>query len=154
MADNQTDEEGSTNSETSTYGDQDFGPVRALAEEELAYLQKKGAVEILAQLADGPKRFSEINDALVISHGTVATRLTEGAKIDLLNEEIHYPDEGGKQKLYELTPTRRMLADWATDHNIDETTEQRKKAKERHETALSEFQNEVEEHTHGDDNTA
>jgi len=64
------------------------------------FFEKKGAVEILAQLADGPKRFGEIDDALVVSHGTISTRLTEGAKLGLWREFITYPDDGGKIKLY------------------------------------------------------
>lgn len=145
MTDNHADQADTTDSDTNPYPDQDFGPVRTIGEEQRAFLKKKGAVEILALLADGPKRFSEIDDSLVISHGTVSSRLTEGARLGLLSEEIHYPDEGGKIKLYELTSTGRTFAEIATDHDIDETTERRKKAKERHEAVLSEFQEEIEE---------
>lgn len=60
------------------------------------FFEKKGAVEILAQLADGSKRFSEIDEALVVSHGTIATRLTDGAKLGLWREFMTYPDDGGK----------------------------------------------------------
>ncbi|WP_245180768.1 hypothetical protein [Haloarcula amylovorans] len=75
------------------------------------FFEKKGAVEILAQLSDGPKRFSEIDTAVVASHGTVANRLTEGAKLGLWKEYFHYPDDGGKTKLYELTPAAASLAE-------------------------------------------
>jgi hypothetical protein len=65
--------------------------------------------------------------------------------LGLLTEEIHYPDEGGKIKLYELTSPGRTYATIAINHEIDQTTEQRKDAKERHEAALAEFQEEIEE---------
>jgi len=106
----------------------------------LDFFQKKGAVEILAQLADEPKRFSEIDDALVVSHGTVASRLTEGAKTGLWKEYFHYPDDGGKIKLYQLNPEAKELAKRAQEENVAETTECKRKATEQHDKAVSNFQ--------------
>lgn len=115
-------------------------PDKEIDEEELReFLEMKGAVEILAQLADGPKQFSEINDALVVSHGTIATRLTDGAKLGLWKEYITYPDDGGKIKLYELEAEAQPLAKIAQDENISNTTEQRKQANEQHADAVSNF---------------
>jgi DNA-binding HxlR family transcriptional regulator len=107
------------------------------------FFQKKGAVEILAQLADGPKRFSEIDDALVVSHGTVASRLTEGAKTGLWKEYFQYPDDGGKIKLYQLNPEAEDFADIAQHNNIAETTERKRQATEQHADAVSNFQDEI-----------
>lgn len=108
------------------------------------FLQKKGAVEILAQLADGGKRFNEINEALIVSHGTISTRLTEGAKLKLWRELITYPDDGGKIKLYSLSSAAQPLAEIAEAANIRQTTEQLRQAKDQHEDALSEFQDDLE----------
>lgn len=105
--------------------------------------EKKGAVEILAQLADGPKRFSGIDDALAVSHGTISTRLTEGAKLGLWREFITYPDDGGKIKLYELEPDAQHFAAIAEDENISQTTEQRRQANEEHAAAVSNFQDKL-----------
>lgn len=107
------------------------------------FFEKKGAVEILAQLADDPKRFGEIDDALVVSHGTISTRLTEGAKLGLWREFIMYPDDGGKIKLYELEPAAQQFAAIAEDENISQTTEQRREANEQHATAVSNFQDKL-----------
>lgn len=107
------------------------------------FCAKKGAVEILAQLADGPKRFSEIDDALVVSHGTVASRLTEGAKLRLWKEYFQYPDEGGKIKLYQLNPEAKNLVEIAQKENIAETTEQKRQATEQHDKAVSNFRDEI-----------
>ena len=103
----------------------------------LDFFSKKGPIEILAQLADGPKRFTGINDALTVSHGTVANRLTEGIKLNLWREYITYPDEGGKIKLYELEPEAEPLAEIAIEESIDKTTEQKRKAYENHDAALT-----------------
>ena len=107
------------------------------------FFEKKGAVEILAQLADGPKRFGEIDDALVVSHGTISTRLTEGAKLSFWREFITYLDDGGKIKLYELNPDAQHFAVIAEDENISQTTEQLRQANEQHAAAISNFQDKL-----------
>ncbi|WP_246998031.1 hypothetical protein [Halosolutus gelatinilyticus] len=107
------------------------------------FFEKKGAVEILAQLADGSKRFSEIDEALVVSHGTIATRLTDGAKLGLWREFMTYPDDGGKIKLYELVPDAQHLAVIAEDENISQTTEQLRQANEQHADAIANFRDKI-----------
>lgn len=107
------------------------------------FFEKKGAVEILAQLADGSKRFSEIDEALVVSHGTIATRLTDGAKLGLWREFMTYPDDGGKIKLYELVPDAQHLAAIAEDENISQTTEQLRQANEQHADAIANFRDKI-----------
>lgn len=125
-------------SDIEPYSEPDATPEKELDQDALRdLLTKKGTIEILAQLADGPKRFSEVDNALTVSHGTVATRLTEGIKRNLWHEYITYPDEGGKVKLYELKPEAEDLARIAIDENIDKTTEQKRKAYEEHDAALS-----------------
>ena len=113
---------------------------KEIDEEELReFLEMKGAIEILAQLADEPKQFSEIDDALVVSHGTIATRLTDGAKLGLWKEYMIYPDDGGKIKLYQLTPEARPFAEIAQDEDISDTTEKLKQANKQHADAISNF---------------
>ena len=111
--------------------------------EVVEFFEKKGAVEILAQLANGPKRFSEINDALATSHGTISTRLTKGVKLGLWEEYFWYPDEGSKVKLYQLKPAAEHLAEIAKEENIDETTERKRKINQQHSDAVSNFQDEI-----------
>jgi DNA-binding HxlR family transcriptional regulator len=107
------------------------------------FFKQKAAIDILAQLADGPKQFSEINNALVASHGTVATRLTEGAKLGLWGEYITYPDDGGKIKLYELEPEADQLASLAESNDIAVSTERKREAYTQHKEALSTFRNQL-----------
>ncbi|MFA9516866.1 hypothetical protein ACERIT_06570 [Halopenitus sp. H-Gu1] len=103
------------------------------------FFTKKASIDILAQLAEGPKRFSEINTAIATSHGTVATRLTEGAKLDLWKEYFLYPEDGGKIKLYELQPAAEEFAQLAEEEDIRETTERLRQAKKQHDDALENF---------------
>lgn len=134
---------GST-SEAGSYSEPDETPTKEYDKEKLQdFFKKKGTVEILAQLAEGPKRFSVIDDALTVSHGTVANRLTDGIKLDLWREYITYPDDGGKIKLYELEPEAEHLAMVAKEENIDETTEQKRAAYAQHEAAISNFRNRI-----------
>ena len=107
------------------------------------FFDKKGVVEILAQLGDGPKRFSEIDTAVVASHGTIANRLTDGAKLGLWNEYFRYPDDGGKTKLYELNPAAEPLAKLAEKENIRETTKNFREAKQRHTDAVATFRDKI-----------
>jgi hypothetical protein len=50
-----------------------------------------------------------------------------------------YPDDGGKIKLYQLTPEARPFAEIAQDENISDTTEQLKQANKQHADAISDF---------------
>jgi DNA-binding HxlR family transcriptional regulator len=107
------------------------------------FFGRKGAVEIFAQLSNGPKRFSEIDSADIASHGIISTRLTEGARLGVWSEYFHYPDDGGKTKLYELSPAAESLADTATEENIRETTEQLREANQRHTDAVATFRDKI-----------
>lgn len=78
-----------------------------------------------------------------MSHGTISTRLTEGAKLGLWREFMTYPDDGGKIKLYELEPTAQQFAATAEDENISQATEQRREANEQHAAAVSNFQDKL-----------
>jgi DNA-binding HxlR family transcriptional regulator len=132
------------NPEIGAYTKPDEGSDKNLEKDEITnFLGKKGAVEILAQLSDGPKRFGEIDDAIVASHGTVSSRLTEGAKLGLWNEYFRYPDDGGKTKLYELSPAAESLADIAEEENIRETTEQLREIEQQHTDAVATFRDKI-----------
>lgn len=133
-------DEGDGDSPIGAYPPPEHTSDKEIDEEELReFLNMKGAVEILAQLADEPKQFGEINDALVVSHGTIATRLTDGAKLGLWKEYMIYPDDSGKTKLYQLTPEAQPFAEIAQDKNISNTTEQLKQANKQHADAISNF---------------
>lgn len=105
-------------------------------------LHKKGAVEILVLLADGPKQFTEINDTLTISRATVSDRLSAGGGL-LWGEYISYTDDDDKVKLYQLSPEAEYLAELALEERIDETAESLRRAKRQHEHALASFRDRV-----------
>lgn len=133
-----------TDPEIGTYSEPDQVNSENLEKDEIKkFFEKKGAVEILAQLSDGPKRFSEIDTKIVASHGTISSRLTEGAKLGLWSEYFRYPDDGGKTKLYELSPAAESLADIAEEENIRETTEQLREIDQRHTDAVATFRDKI-----------
>jgi len=116
----------------------------ALDKEEIKnFFEKKASVDILAQLSGGPKRFYEIDTAIVASHGTIANRLTEGAKLGLWEEYFQYPDDGGKTKLYDLTSAAKHLAELTEEENIRETTEQLRDIDQRHTDAVATFRDKI-----------
>ena len=130
--------------EIGTYSEPNQVDTENLEKDEInEFFDKKGAVEILAQLSDGPKRFSEIDTAIVASHGTISNRLTEGAKLGLWSEYFRYPDDGGKTKLYELSPAAESLADIAEEENVRETTERLREANQRHTDAVTSVRNKI-----------
>lgn len=149
-SDSQTEEHGQVESpppaDTGKEGTQgslssvrDLGQIELIGEKELDFLRKKGAVQILPLLADGPKQFSEINNAVTVSKGTVSTRLTEGAKIGLWKEEFRYPNDGGKIKQYKIQPRLHFLAELAKRKNIGQLTEERRKARQQYDAAVDSF---------------
>jgi len=78
-----------------------------------------------------------------VSHGTIATRLTDGAKLGLWREFMTYPDDGGKIKLYELVPGAQHLAALTEDENIGQTTKQLRQAHEQHADAVTNFRDKI-----------
>lgn len=137
-------QEDTSESDIGSYSKPEATPAKKLNEDEIQdFFNKKGAIEILAQLADGPKRFSEIDNALVVSHGTVANRLTKGVKLNLWREYFSYPDDGGKIKLYELEPEAEYFAEITKEEEIDKTTERKQAVHKKHEQAVSNFQDRI-----------
>ncbi len=137
-------DDGDMSVDDTSYAEPDEIPERELDTAKISdFFEKKGAVEILAHLADGPKRFNEIDGALVVSHGTVSSRLTEGARIGLWKEYFYYPDDGGKIKLYQLNTEAEEFAELAQKEDIVETMKRKRQATQQHDQAVSNFQEEI-----------
>ena len=54
------------------------------------YLLSKGVDEILAELSEEEKTFSELEEVVGISTATLSKRLQKGAALGILKEEIQY----------------------------------------------------------------
>jgi len=59
-----------------------------LGEEIENYLTSKGVDEILAELSEEPKTFSELDDSIGISPATLSKKLEKGVRSGILSEDI------------------------------------------------------------------
>jgi DNA-binding transcriptional regulator GbsR (MarR family) len=71
-----------------------------------SYLTSKGVDEILAELSDEPKTFSELDESIGISPATLSKKLDKGVVLGILHEEIIRQEQldGGimKKKVYKI----------------------------------------------------
>ena len=67
------------------------------------FLQRKGALEILVDIGDGPKRHTDLREKLLMSSSTIHERLTTGMQLDLWKQSLQEQPSGVSAKVYELT---------------------------------------------------
>lgn len=81
---------------------------------------RKGSIEILVQLGDGPKRFSEIKPVIPISTSTLSRRLKEGVKDGVWEQSLEEQDDGSSVKMYELTQKGEEFYEVAEELDLPE----------------------------------
>jgi DNA-binding Lrp family transcriptional regulator len=85
-------------------------------EEIKKYLTSKGVDEILAELSEESKTFSELDANIGISPATLSKRLDKGVVLGILNEQIirqkQLNDDITKKKVYEID---RDYSSWEED---------------------------------------
>lgn len=74
------------------------------------YLSKSGAVRLLEELQDGPKRFVVLRDALEVSRATIQDRIEEAQDLGIISEKPDYTSGGG-YKRHPLTTKGQIVAD-------------------------------------------
>lgn len=67
------------------------------------YLRKKGAVRLLCEIDPQGSRYTDLDEALEISHSTVGERLGELKEVSLVQQEATTGGRG-TTNLYKLTP--------------------------------------------------
>lgn len=67
------------------------------------YLSQEGAMEILCEIDPDGSRFTDLDEALAISHTTLRKRLVEGIEVSLLDQQEPQTEEGAAN-LYMLSP--------------------------------------------------
>jgi DNA-binding HxlR family transcriptional regulator len=86
------------------------------------FLRSKGTGEILAELSEEPKTYSELEDVVEISTSTLSKRLRDGAGLGIIEEEIQYQKtldgEVNKTKDYRITPEYQKLRDTISDSEL------------------------------------
>jgi len=73
------------------------------------FLQKKGAIGLLALLHERPKMYTEIESEIEITSDTILKRRAEAANIGLI--DISLGEDSGTKKVYHLTDMGEALTD-------------------------------------------
>jgi DNA-binding HxlR family transcriptional regulator len=73
------------------------------------FLQKKGAIGLLALLHERPKMYTEIESEIEITSDTILKRRAEAANIGLI--DISLGEDSGTKKIYHLTDMGEALTD-------------------------------------------
>lgn len=84
------------------------------------FLRTKGALEIVIEIGHKSTSFQEIEDAVLVSSSTAATRLHDGVEKGLF-EISHQPTDHGTQKRYELTRVGTRIYDRIQELDVDKT---------------------------------
>jgi len=86
------------------------------------FLRTKGALEIIVEIGRGSASFQDIEDAVLVSSSTVATRLQDGVEKELI-EITHRPTDHGTEKRYELTRVGIRVYDRIQEIDVDKTVQ-------------------------------
>ncbi|MCY4729817.1 hypothetical protein KY092_04505 [Natronomonas gomsonensis] len=106
------------------------------------YLRKKGVMELLLELREAPKRFSDLKELVDVSSATLTSRLEEGVKLGMLEEEIQYierEERREKRKVYKLTDEYEWLGEWLGRRDLDELVAERAALQDRIESKYTAF---------------
>lgn len=99
------------------------------------YLSKKGGIELICEINPRGSSFSELEEALPISHETLARRLEEAREASLISTE-ETSDEHGTTHIHSLTPDGATLRMWLDDMGATSEYHMYNKSRKRfHETA-------------------
>jgi DNA-binding Lrp family transcriptional regulator len=102
------------------------------------FFSKKGAVEMLLFLGDGPKPFETLDNLMTVSRSTVSNRLTEASKIGIISEEtVYLPDK--KVRPYRLNLTGLLCMDIANKCGISQAFEEWYESRKRYQDKIVEF---------------
>lgn len=95
----------------------------------LEYLDRKGAIELLCEVKPGGSRFSELDDALPVSHQTLSRRLEEGRDASLLERKA-ISGHRGTTHTHLLTPRGAKLRLWWEERGLTASYQLYKKARQ------------------------
>lgn len=90
------------------------------------FLQKKGAIEILVEIGETPKRHKRLNNTLLMSSSTLQRRLNAGRKLGIWEQTLEEQDEGYTAKVYQLTDLGEELYMTADQHGLSLYHKQRR----------------------------
>lgn len=109
------------------------------------FFSKKGALEMLLMLADGPKTFETLDDIMTVSRSTVSNRLTEASKIGLIGEDTIYLTGDKKVRPYRLGVVGLLCVEIANQCGVSDTFKEWYEARKKHREKLLDFDKEIED---------
>lgn len=104
---------------------------------------RKGSIEILVQLGEGPKRFSEFKPVIPISTSTLSRRLKEGVKDGVWEQSLEEQDDGSSVKIYELTEKGEKFYEVAEELEIPEVVSDYLELRSKYNKKAEEFSTEL-----------
>lgn len=107
------------------------------------FLAKKGALEVILLLADGPKTFEKLDDLSTVSRSTVSNRLTEASKIALVGQDTIYIKGDKKVRPYRLGIMGLICVEKANESGISKIFEKLYDARVEYRNKLPEFENRI-----------
>lgn len=112
----------------------------------VAFLKKKGSIELLTVVSEGGARYSEIVEETSIADSTVDKRRAEAVDLDLIETDSK-PGEDGMERFYVLKPLGQVVRLEIHRAGLDKVFWQmqalREQYLERSETVISTFEDEA-----------
>lgn len=103
-----------------------------------AFLRKKGATELVAEIGTGTATFNALVDAVAVSGSTVSSRLSEGVEREVFTVS-HRPTEHGTEKRYELTILGCRVYDWVVQTEFERKVRELRRVRHECETIFEQL---------------
>lgn len=103
------------------------------------FIERKGALEVLFEIADGKKRFTDIEENVSISSATLSNRLKEGKVAGLWDEILEDLDDGSSQRVYVLSSHGHDLVEEAEELDLPRLIEQRQELEAEYDQRINEL---------------
>ena len=103
----------------------------------MRFIEKKGALDVLFEIEQGEKRFTDIQENVGISSATLSNRLKEGKVEGLWEEQLEESDDGSARRVYVITPKGRELVSHAKELDLDEFIDKLREVQEETDRRIS-----------------
>jgi DNA-binding MarR family transcriptional regulator len=82
------------------------------------FLQKKGAMELLVEIGEDPKRHTDLREKFLLSSSTLHGRLKRGSQLGLWEQTLKERDDGLSSKVYRLNEKGQEVYDVADGYSV------------------------------------
>jgi DNA-binding HxlR family transcriptional regulator len=102
------------------------------------FIRRTGAPEVLIEVAEGGKRFTDVKENVEVSSATLSNRLKEGKVEDLWEEQIEQDPDGSARRVYVVLPRGQKLAEKVQELGLPEVIEKRQEIDSRYKKLIDE----------------